>query len=363
MRRAPSADWPTLLTPEPGCLPPSVPLLQTERVLHVALFPSADVVNALPAAFAKIGTAYEQIDWVACKSTPGLLTRRLLEAGERLRPTLCWLQMQDASELTAETIARFRALCPPELVMLQWDGDLHWEPSSEHRRWFVELGRCLDGSLTAETQYARDYAAQGVVRPGYLQAGADLRVFSPRTPYAMCPPIIFLASKNTGLAGYATRYATVEAMERTYGERFAVYGHGWGWRPCARPLIPVMQEAAYYTGALAALSISIRNDVARYTSDRLIRMLCSGALCLIERFPDCAGLGLVHGENCYLWRDWNELQAQVDLILARPDDHRWRQMRAAAAELGATCHTWECRMGELMAMVEAIREQCKARSA
>jgi hypothetical protein len=325
-------------------------------VLHVALMPSADVLKVLPAAFGKISTHYEQIDWIACARTPGMLTRRLLEESKRLQPTLVWMQMQNRSELTGDVIAQIRRLCQPGVVICQWDGDLHWEPRSPNRQWFVDLGKHLDASLTAETKYQKEYADLGVVRPGFLTAGADLRQFGPREVtgdgYA---GIVFLASRHPSMQGYVTRYKIVDAMERTFPSSFVVHGHGWGSRPCARPLVALGLEAQVYSNARAAISISIRNDVDRYTSDRLFRMLCSGALCLVERFPDCEGLGLDDGVNCLLWSTWEELQCLVTDILATPKSPRWELLRRGAAELGRECHTWDTRMLELLAIVDAIR--------
>lgn len=353
-RRA-SADWPRLLTPAYGCLPPAAAPRQTERVLHVALYPGADIFNSLPRAFSTIATAYAQIDHVACLPFPGSLTDQMVSECYRLRPTLIWMQVQGACELTAESVARIRAAADPYCVIMQWDGDMHWQPASAHRDWFKQLGAIIDASLTAETQFQDQYAKLGVVRPGFLEAGADDRLFHPCPPQPGGPGVVFLANNNNAIpGGYAVRQAIVPAMTARYGAHFGVYGHGWENCACGHGLVPITQEAVVYSSAHAALSISINNNIARYTSDRLIRMLCSGALCLVERFPDCEGLGLVDGENCLLWSSWGELMAHADAVLTTPTAPRWAEMRAAAAALGKL-HTWDARMLEVLAITDAIR--------
>jgi hypothetical protein len=86
-------------------------------------------------------------------------------------------------------------------------------------------------------------------------------------------------------------------MTARYGARFGVFGMNWQLNGSGHGAVQLAAEATVYSSARAALSISIDNNIARYTSDRLIRMLCSGSLCLVERFPDCEGLGLVDGAD------------------------------------------------------------------
>jgi hypothetical protein len=352
-RRA-SASWPWLLTPAPGCLPLAATPRRTERVLHVALYPRADITNSLPRAFGTIATAYTQIDHVACLPFPGALTDQIVCEGGRINATLVFMQVQGACELTADYVARIRPVLAPNAVIVQWDGDMHWPPRSAHRDWFKQLGAVIDASLTAETQHQAEYAQLGVVRPGFLEAGADDHLFHPLPPTPGGPDVVFLANNWEVPGRYVMRKAIAAAMAAKYGDRFGVFGQNWGLNGSGHGNVHLTAEAAVYSSARAALSISIDNNIARYTSDRLIRMLCSGSLCLVERFPDCEGLGLVDGVNCLLWTTWAELQAHVDAILATPDSPRWPALRHAAAELGKL-HTWDARMLELLAIVDAVR--------
>ncbi len=357
--RAPSSVWPKLLTPAPGCLPPIAELRRTERVLHVALYPSYDILNSLPRAFNRIATAYVQVDHMPLAGSPGALYEQMLLEADRIKPTIIFMHMQYAADLDAERMLEVRRKCNPGCVTVQWDGDMHWPPKSVHRQWFVDLGKIIDASLTAETHYQEEYAALGVKRPGFLAAGCDHEIWQARVPTPGTPPIVFLASywpvaKGPLGDGYQTRVAVATALQQQYPGQFGLYGAGWqGWE-CHRAPLALMAEAGTYSAADAAISISITNGITRYTSDRLMRMLCSGAVCLVERFPDCEGLGLEHGVNCLLWSTWEELKAQVDSILASRGAPRWTAMRTAAAELGKL-HTWDARILELLAIVDAVR--------
>jgi len=410
MKRVASKDWPRLLTPAPGCYPPSAPLRHDERVLHLALYPGRDIHSVLSLAFQTIANEYVQIDHVlaggggpdgalraaqcptaifadvrqaraylqrqeAPADVPPIvstsyvpqeylksskLPEAVYRAAEQIRPTIVFAQMQQPSALAnGEVIARLRSLCDPACVIVQYDGDLHYRPDEAPRQWFVDLGALIDASLTTELQYQAEYAAMGVRRPGFLEVGVPdgWERITPPVPVGV-PPVVLLASRWGCLNGYDSRDAAVAACGEWYGPTgFAVYGNYWAGA-CARPYLTPAQELGAYGEAKAALCMSIRNDVARYTSDRLFRALYAGAVVVAECFPDCEGLGLENGRNCLLWRGMDDLGACLQTALAMPEEQR-QEMRQAAATLGRE-HTWGARMGELLAIVDAIRAERRA---
>jgi len=201
------------------------------------------------------------------------------------------------------------------------------------------------------TKHPAEYRALGVRNPGYLQIGVDGELFRP-VNVPKTDQVVLLASHYSNVTSYGRRVRAVGHLQSTIGSRFSVYGHGWvGW-PSGRNLLHTTQEAAIYSAASAALSMSIRADLPRYTSDRLLRMLCSGALPIVEKFPDCEGLGLVDGVNCILWD--GDLR-QLDTILGGVSVGSHQEMRMAAADLGAKEHTWDIRVGDLLEVVRLVR--------
>src|SRR4029077_10849063 len=118
---------------------------------------------------------------------------------------------------------------------------------------------------------------------------------------------------------YAPRRDLVARLGRRFEDEFAVYGSGWPIAPHVRPFLRQAEEAVVYHAARAAISMSIRNDLARYTSDRLFRALAAGAYVLVERFPDAAGLGLFDGVNCRFWSDEPELRRALYRVLGEAD--------------------------------------------
>ncbi|MCU0691313.1 MAG: hypothetical protein MUF54_07925 [Polyangiaceae bacterium] len=363
MRRAASADWPRLLTPAQGCYPLAVTPRNDERVLHIALRDNFEPQPALERALRSIASRYVQVDWQA-EERRGHLFDALMDAAKALRPTLVFAQVQRANAIPGPLMAKVRDYCDPSCVVTSWDGDMHHTPTDKGREWFIELGRECDCNLTVETGYQAQYAEMGVRHPGYLQIGIEERWYKPSQPTPGVPPVVLLAGNYPSLAnqpgGYATRLEIAKRCQDAYGPTgFGIYGSGWSGWPCARPFVRQPEEAGIYAAAAAALSLSIRHDLPRYTSDRLFRMLASGAVCLVKRFPDCEGLGLIDGRNCYVWSDWAELHGLLTGILSgdfactNPND-----LRVGALELSHD-HTWDARMPELMACVYAVREARK----
>ena len=351
MRRAAAPGWPHILLPAPGCYPPAAapPRLHTERILHLSLYPHEPHARL---SLDTIAGCYRMVYWRG--KDQGELVAEAVAAAQAIRPTLVFMQLQVPGVLEPEHIEIIRGHCAPEVVIVNWDGDQHYEPRSKEREWFVRLGRVCDTSLVVNTEHPEDYTDCGVRHPGYLQIGIDPTVFHPVPPAQGVPNIVLLA--NGGHPVHRVRTQFVHELAACFGpERFGVYGAGWDRSriQAARPALGLHHEAPVYAAAEVALSLSARNDLPRYTSDRLLRLLASGGVPVVEEFPDSEGLGLVGGWNCLLWHGWPELAACLQTALEMGQDER--QAMRDAAVMQSRDHAWPARMLELLAIVEAVR--------
>lgn len=347
MKRAACADWPRVLCPAPGCFPPAAPMRTSERVLHLA---NSNHEPTMRLGLDLIATEYRAIFWPALPVDDVISVA--CEAACAIRPTVVFIDIQAEGILYAQDIDTLRACCDPSVVIIDWDGDQHYEPDSVEREWFVGLGQTCDASLVVNTEHPAAYARLGVCRPGFLEACAEPSLYHPAPPTDGVPPIVLLAN---GLHRVHTaRTALIRELAHAYGpEQFAVYGYGWDDLASGRMALAPGEEAGVYSAADASLSISARNDLPRYTSNRLFFMLASGAISVVEAFPDYEGLGLVHGVNSLLWTGRTELRECLRTALCMSEDKR-RAMRTAAAELGLE-HTYPARDLELLAIIDAVR--------
>lgn len=368
MNRSAASCWPHTFLPAPGCRPLAIEPRRDERVLHVCLRVPGDPQAALAAALKSISSDYVEVDWMKVKQAGESVADVACVLARLQRPTLVFIQAQTPGVLDWTGIAKLRPLCAPNCVFIQWDGDQHHAPDAPQREWFVNLGRACDVSLICNTEYPLVYDRMGV-RCGYLNIGVDADIWQPTTPDIKAPPIVLLASNYAHIEKYSRRVAAARMLSARFPTAFAAYGYGWelDGRVTGRPFVPHEREAPIYSKALAAVSISIRNDLPRYTSDRLFRCLASGVPTLVERFPDMEGLGLrdgtrdpswAEGANCYAWSTLDELSALVCWVL----DGCGRELLKMAGERGrqlALTHTWQARMAELAAIVESLRLERK----
>lgn len=374
--RAPSYGDSPLLVPPEGLLSPNLSAWASERggggerVLHLALRTPDEKQMGLARALARLGGDSRDVDWIAEEARGGTaLENAVLEAAKALRPTLVFMQLQRRTAITPAVVQSLRALCDPNVVIMNWDGDQHHEPGSPEREWFVELGKVCDTSLVVNTAHPALYADMGVKNAGFLEIGIDGDLYAPLNADELVGPadrpLVLLASNYPHVASYGRRVEVVRALQTTFRKSFGVYGGGWERWESGKPMLRGREETTAYVRARGAVSMSIRNDLPRYTSDRLFRALAAGALVFVERFPDLEGLGVRHNENALVWSDPTDLlmtlarymstsagiRAEVDQDVAR--------IRAAAVKTGRW-HTWAARMPELMAIVETVRERRSA---
>lgn len=325
-----------------------------ERVLHLAFRNPVVDGQGLSRALATLGELVE-IDWrEAAKAR--FLDETVLHMAAKVGPTLVFLELRGPTPRrggpTPQLLRRLRDICGPSCVVVVFYGDQFHEPADPHNTWLLELARAADVFLVCNTRHPAEYARLGVPRPGYLQAGFDNEAFQPRTPAPGAPRIAFMGTCHTK-PGYHRRNAIVGQLAGAFPGALRCFGFGWeGTGVESSPFLAPEAEAAVYAGARAALCMSIRSDLPRYTSDRLFRAIGSGAVCLVEAFPDVEGLGLEDGVNCLLWRTWEELRRAVERCL----DEDLVEVRLRAVELAHEHHTWVARMPELAAVVEAVRQ-------
>ncbi len=358
------------IVPEPGKLPPAMSVSRAERVLHVALRTPQERQPGLERALRSISSSYAEVEWVSQeRAAPKLI----LDQARALKPTVVFMQLQRRTMITNDIIGQLRAVCDTDCVIINWDGDQHHEPCSAERKWFVELGQVCDTSLVVNTDHPATYAALGIKNPGYLQIGIDDEIYcySPldeSSSNQASSPVAMLASNYDRIPSYNRRLTVATNLQAKLGSKFNVYGSGWdkkSWPKSGNPMVNQHKEAEIHSAAKASLSISIRNDLSRYTSDRLFRALASGACVVAERFPDMEGLGL-SSDNCITWDSDPGRKGIVDVesmiriladVSSKMSKEEYFRMRSNAANVGRTLHSWNSRMGDLLEIVRVVRSR------
>lgn len=336
---------------------PATAAPRRERVLHVHLATPEDPQAGLVRALSGLGD-YGQVDWPAARAR-GTLEAEILALANRLRPTLVFMQLQTPNLVGPDFIARLRPLIAPSGVIATWCGDVAAHNSPWAVAWQVPLGQAVDLTLHSSLTHVKALRAAGVQGAAYLQIGYDPAQYRPGAVETV-HDVAFLGNRY-----YSPEYlramkqhdahlrdAVIMALAQTLGRRFALYGSG---HPGGLGPLPLAKAHEAYWRAKMGLNVSLCNFFEAYSSDRIFRILGCGALLLTKRFPLMSCYGLQHGDNCLVWDTPAEA---VDLARAycAPERQAEREQIAAAGQrLAAERHTWEARMGELAALLAAVR--------
>ena len=332
---------------------------ERERVLHLHLTSPEDPQAGLVRALSSLG-AYVQIDWQAAGEG---LADAVLSTANYLRPTLVFMQLQTPGAVHPGLISRLRPLLGQRGLIASWCGDVAAKNSPWDVAWQVPLGQAIDLTLHTSFTHVLALRAAGVQGAAYLQIGYDAAQYRPAPAGTLTPDdVCFLGNRYYNpkyLAcmrehDAALRDAVIGAMGKAFGTRFALYGSG---QTGGRGGMPLARAHEAYWRSKIGLNISLCNSFLAYSSDRIFRILGSGALLLAKRFPLLSTYGLKHGDNCLLWESPQEAVTLAKRYTAPGSETARARMAAAGAKLAATRHTWEARMGELAALLAAMRRR------
>jgi hypothetical protein len=339
--------------PVVGVVPPRAPL-KPEKLLHWQLWTHEDPQTDMVQGLKKLGSAgHECIKWTNMPVTER--GRQFVEAMRSLRPTVAFLQCQDAHAVPVDAVraAREDPDRDPSLVLCLWNGDIGpnkgpWENTQD--QWQHAMAKHADLMLFTGTGQVAVQRQRGMQNAAYLQIGYDTdRYFLGRPEdYGTKHQIVFVGNRyGSQFSGMQLRVQIVDALRRFKG--FTPYGAGFG------ATLPQAASGDVYRKSLIAVSASLEDSLGRYTSDRLFRALACGCAVFVKRFEDMEGLGLKDKENCIVWETVSQL---VELIqMWSPRREELLEIGRNGAALASTLHTWDVRMEELQALLNAVRKQ------
>ena len=157
----------------------------------------------------------------------------------------------------------------------------------------------------------------------FLEIGYDPTIYTPIGEALQMPEIVFMGN-NYGrgyfpMSGF--RIDMVDFLKNEYGNRFGVYGSGWAYGN-GNFNHSQHEEAKAYRGAKIAINVS-HFDCDTYNSDRLLRILGSGVMCLTYEHINMKEIF----RNIPSFKDFNTLKQHIDFYL---DDDYTRNHLATA---------------------------------
>lgn len=299
------------------------------RVLH---FGFTRTVGCVSRAFERHGASVESVFWRDEKDPVGALSRAL----ERGPFDLTFLQIQRAGVLRPEWVKQNL-----KGFVVNWCGDVR----KPRPRWYDELHKCVSvTSFSNLTDLAGLYrVSEWEAAKHWLGDFFDPSVFHPSVPRIEgSPEVVFMGSYHPRQMFDETtgRVRMVRALREHYGPRFGLYGRHW---PADLGAIDNSCDYANQASVYASAKVGINQAhfrYARYYSDRIFRIMGSGAACLSQSVP-LSGMDFVDGSDFLEWNTVDEMISKCDLLL-RDDEMRSLIAKNGCAQVHAR-HTVDAR--------------------
>lgn len=268
----------------------------------------------------------DQVDWVANRAKINNMV-----AARRGWPDLTFLHVQSGGVLNPKAVAGLSG------VVVNWTGDVR----SPIPKFYYDLAPYCTTMFSNETD-VRTFTDAGL-DAHFLNVGFDDLVFTPDGERSDGGEVVFMGNQygTNHFPLSRLRYEMCVFLRERFRGRFALYGNG----PMARSnnTLDWPAQAAILRGCKVAINLS-HFDYERYTSDRMFRIMGSGAFCLTHRY---CGLerDFTEGVHVAAWSTLDELVEKIDYYLAHDDERL--AIASAGCELVRREHTWHSRMKEL----------------
>lgn len=304
------------------------------KTLHIGLSATPNTNNGLQKAWKKVGE-YREIH----TSHPHLNSQIIADCKD-FKPDIVFMQLQAPNIVHTATI---RAIRHNVGKIVNFTGDVR-DPLPS---WYIDMGKEIDHSLFVSGNDVKTAQSMGI-NASWMQIGFDPEIFNDQViPATDVPEIVFMANNYHHFPLSAYRSEIAHALHKEFGNRFGLYGNGW--KIPAKDCNDSQElQASILRGCKIAISCSNFNH-SKYVSDRVLRIMGSGAFCLSHEFE---GRGEVYdlGQEMVPFGSITEM---IQLCRQFLEDNWTREYIAKNGyELTHHLYTWDC-------MINNIIELCK----
>lgn len=282
------------------------------KILHVGLCVQPKPYNGFQQAFIDVVGEDNYREIATGDSQVNEKTQYMIAM---FKPDILFMQIQAPNIISIETCEYAKN---SGCFVINWTGDKRHEVP----QWMVDLAPFVNCTLFSNMEDVYKMRALGF-KSDFLEIGYDPTIYTPIGEALQMPEIVFMGN-NYGrgyfpMSGF--RIDMVDFLKNEYGNRFGVYGSGWAYGN-GNFNHSQHEEAKAYRGAKIAINVS-HFDCDTYNSDRLLRILGSGVMCLTyehinmkEIFSDIPS-----------FKDFNTLKQHIDFYLE--DDYTRNHLATA----------------------------------
>ena len=278
-----------------------------KKFLHIGLSATGYPYNGLQRAFVK-HFDYEEIN-TATKN----LNETIITTANKFNPDIIFIQIQTPGFIHERTVMELKK---NGAFVVNFTGDVR----TPIPKWYYDLGKHIDLTLFSNRTDVEEMKRNGY-RAEFLEYAIDETIYTPEGASIPTRDIVFMGNHygNDYFPLSMERNRMVDYMKNTFGNKFGVYGNGWqganGNYNGSQP-----QEAAAYRGCKIAINIS-HFEYKDYSSDRLLRILGSGAFCLCRWFPNVEDR-FGDGYHLRVWKTFDELRDLCIYYLANDEKRK-----------------------------------------
>lgn len=281
------------------------------KIFHIGM----GVMPAITRELQKLGP-YRFLDWTRYmeigQGYKELLKKDIFNHLDVFDPDLTFIHVQRDGVITPEIVQRIKG----------FSINYTYDVALPIPNWYNQIGEHVDSTIFCDENGVWDFKSKGF-KSEFSHVGYDETVFSPigstGDDYS---EIVFLGNhyhKEQNFELTEMRLNMVNFLKFTYGDKFKVFGNGWPYND-GNLMFRESTEAECYRSCKIAINIS-HFDLERYTSDRMFRLMGSGAFCLTKWYPGIEK-DFKDGEHLRVWKDLNELQTLINYYLEHEDERK-----------------------------------------
>lgn len=276
-------------------------------------------------------------NWLEDANDVDKINRKVLQLHKKHNPDVVFMQIQKEGIISIETAKQITK----SSYTINWTGDVRY-PLPE---WFVDLGKHISITLFSNMRDVLLARQQGI-NSDFLQVGFDEKLFTPYGEKMKCPSIVFMGSNYLSNGNFPLSQFRAELVKRLYqkyGSEFMVYGGNWESIVPNPLFLQPEQESMAYRSCKIAINLS-HFDYGRYSSDRIFRMMGSGAFCLSHNYEGIENDFKIK-KHLDIWNNVDELISKIDFYIK--NEYLRELIAKNGTEYIRNLCTWSDRMNEL----------------
>lgn len=303
------------------------------KIIHAGITACGEPLNGFQKALIKACDDYREIN-----NSSAAKDIELIRVNKELQPDIIFFQYQQPDVIAPSVLIKMKEDNPDSFIV-NFTGDVrHPLP-----QWYVDFGKLIDCTMFSNMTDVWEARRLGI-KSEFLQYGFDPEIFNKKENKNGYPEIVFLGNNYQNQFPLSIkRKQMVDFLQKEYGNRFGVYGNNWE-NANGNVNHSQMEEDAIYNGCKIAINIS-HFDYERYSSDRLFRIMGSGAFCLSKIYPGIH-LDFIAGEHLATWETFEELKFGIDYYLK--NDEQRNEIAVAGNKLIHQTHSFDAMVGNLL---------------